>query len=86
MTPRKFPDVDPGQALAAAHYLIRWTGEQNQSGVDLLTLCTTMVSTGANMAAGPDDPQEWRTEWANWLRGVADEIEAGRPIGQSGTA
>ena len=80
-----FPPFNTQQGLYAAIQLVRWTGQQTDAGLDLLTLCATMITVGATLAAGsPEQPQEWRSMWARWLRVAADDIEAGRPVGPIG--
>jgi len=69
-------DLEP--SMAAASQLLRWIEEESETGADALGLCKTMVSVGSIVAAGPERSFDWRSGWADWLRTVADEIEAGR--------
>jgi hypothetical protein len=72
--------IDPIAALAAASDLVRWVRDREARGADLLTISVTLVNVGASMGAGPDQADDYRAAWANWLRGIADDIEHGREI------
>jgi len=78
-----FGVVDPQLSVAAAH-LMRWANGERETGAESLRLCMMMVSVGSSIAAGPNRSFDWRSGWADWLRAIADDIEAGRPVGPFG--
>jgi hypothetical protein len=76
--PRRAAMSDLEPSMVAASQLLRWIEDESETGADALRLCKTMVSVGSIVAAGPERSFDWRSGWADWLRTVADEIEAGR--------